>query len=387
MKKIILLFPMLFGIGNLLAQEQNRHIITGVPFLQISADARASGMGDMGVATSPDVYSQQWNPAKYPFAEKTLGIGASYTPYMSSLSNDMGLLNLNFFNKINERSSYAFSLRYFGIGETVFRQNEDDPGRIVKPNEFALDGSYALKLSETFAMSVAGRYIHSNLELQEADPDARAASSFAVDIAGYYQAPEMVFKKFNGTWRAGFNVSNLGPKLKYNGDSSSESFLPANLKLGGGFDFIFDQNNTLTTAIEFNKLLVPSPQDGQTTAQYQEAGFVKGAFSSLTDAQDGLSEEFKEVTWAMGLEYLYQKSFALRTGYFNENSEKGNRKFFTMGAGFQYKKVKFDFSYQTASAKQKTPLDNVIRFSLSFNFDSNSEKKVEETEKIPDTAN
>ena len=382
MKKIILLFSLLFGVGNLLAQEQIRPIVTGVPFLQISADARASGIGDMGVATSADVYSQQWNAAKYPFSENKLGIGMSYTPYMTSLSNDIGLLNLNFFNKINERSTYAFSLRYFGLGETVFKQNEDDPGQIVKPNEFSLDGSYSLKLSKTFAMSVAGRYIHSNLEIQEADPDARAASSFAVDISGFYQSPEMAFKRFNGIWRGGFNVSNLGPKLKYNGDASTESFLPANLKWGGGFDFIFDQDNTLATSIEFNKLLVPSPQDNQTNVQYQEAGFVKGIFSSFTDAQDGLSEEFKEVTWAFGMEYSYQKRFAFRTGYFNENGEKGNRKYLTLGAGFKYKKANFDFSYLSSTSKQSGPLDNVMRFSLSFNIDGKVAEPIEEKEKI-----
>jgi hypothetical protein len=383
MKKIILLFSLLFGVGNLLAQEQNKAITTGVPFLLVSADARASGMGDMGAATAADVYSQQWNPAKYPFSENKLGIALSYTPYLSSLSNDIGLLNLNFFNKINERSSYAMSVRYFGLGKTIFKQNEDDPGQIMKPNEFAFDASYSLKLSEEFAMAVAGRFIHSNLQIQEVDPDGRAASSFAVDIAGYYQAPEMAFKKFNGIWRGGFNISNLGPKLKYSsdGNTGSESFLPANLKLGGGFDFIFDQDNTLGTSIEFNKLLVPSPQPNQTNADYQNSSFVKGVFNSFTDAPNGLSEEVKEVTWALGLEYLYQKTFALRTGYFNENSEKGNRKFLTLGAGFQYHKAKFDFSYLSPTSKQKSPLDNVIRFSLSFNIAESTGEKIDEKKK------
>lgn len=381
MKKIFLSFSLLFVVGNLLAQVQNKAIVTAVPFLQVSADARASGMGDMGVATSADVYSQQWNAAKYPFAENKMGIGLSYTPYMSSLSNDTGLLNLNFFNKINERSAFAFSLRYFGIGETLFKQNEDDGGQIMKPNELALDGSYSLKLSEKFAMSVTGRYIRSNLEIQQADANAHAAGSFAVDIAGFYQTPETAFKNFNGIWRAGFNVSNLGPKLKYNGDAGSESFLPANLKVGGGFDFIFDQDNTLATSIEFNKLLVPSPQNNQTNAEYQNAGFVKGAFNSFTDAPNGFSEELKEVTWAVGLEYLYQKAFALRTGYFHESSEKGDRKFFTLGAGFKYKMAKFDLSYLSSASKQNTALDNTLRFSLSFNIGDNPVTNIEEKEK------
>jgi hypothetical protein len=382
MKKIILLFSLLFGVGNLLAQEQNKTITTGVPFLLISADAASSGMGDMGAATAPDVYSQQWNPAKYPFSENKLGIALSYTPYISSLSNDIALLNLNFFNKINERSSYAFSIRHFGLGETIFKQNEDDPGQIMKPSEFALDGSYSLKLSQELAISVAGRYIHSNLQIQEVDSDASAASSFAVDIAGYYQSHEMIFQKFKGIWRGGFNISNLGPKLKYSGDIGSESFLPANLKLGGGFDFIFDQDNTLGAYVEFNKLLVPSPQANQTNVDYQNVSFVKGVFNSFTDAPGGFSEEVKEVTWALGIEYLYQKAFALRTGYFNENSEKGNRKFLTLGAGFQYQKVKFDFSYLSPTSKHKSPLDNVIRFSISFTIAENSVEKIEEKEKV-----
>ncbi|MCD0466053.1 type IX secretion system outer membrane channel protein PorV [Flavobacterium sp. ENC] len=381
MKKIFLLFSLLLGVGNLIAQGQNKVITTGVPFLQVSADARASGIGDMGVATSADVYSQQWNAAKYPFSENKFGIGLSYTPYLSSLSHDTGLLNLNFFNKINERSSYAFSLRYFGLGETVFKQNEEEQGQIMKPNELAFDGSYSLKLSEKFAMSVTGRYIHSNLQIQEANPDARASSSFAVDIAGFYQTPEMAFNRFNGIWRGGFNVSNLGPKLKYNGDTASESFLPANLKLGGGFDFIFNQDHTLATSVEFNKLLVPSPQDNQTNAEYQKAGFVKGAFNSFTDAPGGFSEEVKEVTWAVGFEYLYQKSFALRTGYFHESSEKGNRKYFTLGSGFQYKKVKFDFSYLSSASKHNTALNNVLRFSLSFAIGDTILEHKEEKEK------
>ncbi|RUT68603.1 hypothetical protein D0817_19790 [Flavobacterium cupreum] len=384
MKKIFLLFSLLLGVGNLVAQGQNKAITTGVPFLQVSADARASGIGDMGVATSADVYSQQWNAAKYPFSENKFGVGLSYTPYLSSLSHDTGLLNLNFFNKINERSSYAFSLRYFGLGETVFKQNEEEQGQIMKPNELAFDGSYSLKLSEKFAMSVTGRYIHSNLQIQEANPDARASGSFAVDIAGFYQTPEMAFKRFNGIWRGGFNISNLGPKLKYNGDTASESFLPANLKLGGGFDFIFSQDHTLATSVEFNKLLVPSPQDNQTNAVYQKAGFVKGAFNSFTDAPGGFSEEVKEVTWALGLEYLYQKSFALRTGYFHESSEKGNRKYFTLGTGFQYKKVKFDFSYLSSASKQNTALNNVLRFSLSFAIGDTILEHKEEKEKIND---
>jgi hypothetical protein len=339
MKKIILLFSLLFGVGNVLAQEQNEGTVSGVPFLLISADARASGMGDIGVATSPDVFSQQWNPAKYPFSEDKLGVGLSYTPYLSSLTNDIALLNLDYFNKINERSTYALSLRYFGLGETVFKQSENDPGQVVTPNELAFDGSYSLKLSETFAMSVTGRYIRSDLKIQEVDATGGVASTFAADIAGYYQSKEIYFKNFQGIWRGGFNLSNLGPKLNYDENSGSESALPTNLKLGGGFDFILDMDNTLATSIEFNKL------------------FVDGS---------------NAITTGLGLEYIYQNSFALRTGFYNEDNEMGKNNFFTFGAGLKCKSVKFDLSYLNSTSKQSTPLDNGLRFSLSFNLGDNN---------------
>lgn len=349
MKKIILLCLLLFGVGNLLAQQQNEDTVTGVPFLLISADARASGMGDIGVATAPDVFSQQWNPAKYPFSENKLGFGLSYTPYLSSLTNDVALLNLNYFKKINERSTYALSLRYFGLGETVFKQNETDPGQAVTPNEMAFDGSYSLKLSQTFAMSVTGRYIRSDLKIQEVDATAGVASTFAVDIAGYYQTTEISYTNFQGIWRAGFNLSNLGPKLNYDVNSGSESALPTNFKLGGGFDFILDKDNTLGTSIEFNKLLVAGSNG---------------------------------VTTGLGLEYLYQNLFALRTGFYNDNNGMGNTNFFTFGAGFKYKTVKFDLSYLNSTSKQTTSLDNTLRFSLSFNIGDAATNSMEEKEKI-----
>lgn len=338
MKKIILLFSLLCGVGNVLAQEQNKETVTGVPFLLIAADARASGMGDIGVATSPDVFSQQWNPAKYPFSEDKLGLSLSYTPYLTSLTNDIALLNFNYFNKIDERSTYAFSLRYFGLGETIFKENETDQGVAVTPNELAFDGSYSLKLSNTFSMSVTGRYIRSDLKIQETDASSGVASTFAVDVSSYFQSTEVAYQNFQGIWRGGFTISNLGPKLNYNETSGPESVLPTNFKLGGGFDFIFDLDNTLSTSIEFNKLLV---------------------------------ENSNGITTGIGLEYLYQNSFALRTGFFNGNNEIGNEDYFTLGAGFKYKSVKFDFSYINSTSKHSSPLDNTLRFSLSFNIGDN----------------
>ncbi|WP_420320259.1 type IX secretion system outer membrane channel protein PorV [Flagellimonas sp.] len=375
MKKLLILVVLLVLAPKISAQQE-RVITTAVPFLTIASDARASGMGDMGVATSFDAYSQQWNPAKFAFANQKSGIGVSYTPYLESIVNDVSLLNANYYNKINDRSAFAFSLRYFGLGEIELRQTFDqlDP-TLVKPNEFAIDGSYSLKLSQTFSMAVGGRFISSNLRFQEGSQDSQAANAFAVDIAGFYRSREIAYNSFDGRWRAGFNISNLGGKIQYDA-GGQENFLPTNLKFGTGFDFIFDQDNVLGLHTEFNKLLVPTPRDftgdGQITAEdndeYQQIGFFSGAFESLGDAPDGFGEELKEVTWALGAEYKYMDAFMLRTGYFNESEEKGSRKFFTLGAGFQFKSAQIDLSYLFSTSQVRNPLENTLRFSLTFNF-------------------
>nr|WP_299175653.1 type IX secretion system outer membrane channel protein PorV [uncultured Allomuricauda sp.] len=375
MKKLLILVVLLVLAPKMSAQQE-RVITTAVPFLTIASDARASGMGDMGVATSFDAYSQQWNPAKFAFANQKSGIGVSYTPYLESIVNDVSLLNASYYNKFNDRSAFAFSLRYFGLGEIELRQTFDqlDP-TLVKPNEFSIDGSYSLKLSETFSMAVGGRFISSNLRFQEGSQDSQAANAFAVDIAGFFRSREIAYNSFDGRWRAGFNISNLGGKIQYDA-GGQENFLPTNLKFGTGFDFIFDQDNVLGLHTEFNKLLVPTPRDftgdGQITAEdnneYQQIGFFSGAFESLGDAPDGFSEELKEVTWAVGAEYKYMDAFMLRTGYFNESEEKGSRKFFTLGAGFQFKSAQIDLSYLFSTSQVRNPLENTLRFSLTFNF-------------------
>lgn len=375
MKKLLTVVVFLIVAPQLVAQRE-RAITTAVPFLNIAADARASGMGDLGVATSFDAYSQQWNPAKYAFATQKMGIGVSYTPYLESIVNDVSLLNANFYNKLNDRSAFAFSIRYFGLGEIEFRRDftEIDP-RIVKPNEFSLDGSYSLKLSQTFSMAVGGRFISSNLRFQDGAQDSQAANAFAVDVAGFYRSPEIAYSNFDGRWRAGFNISNLGGSIQYD-EGGQENFLPTNLKFGGGFDFIFDQDNVLAVTTEFNKLLVPTPRDfngdGQITTEdndeYQNIGFFQGVFESFGDAPDGFSEELKEVTWALGAEYKFREAFMLRSGYFNESEEKGSRKFFTLGAGFKFNSTQIDLSYLFSTSQVRNPLENTLRFSLTFNL-------------------
>lgn len=365
------------------AKAQDRVITTGVPFLLIAADARSAGMADMGVATSADAYSQQYNPSKYAFSTQKQGFSMSYTPYLTSIANDISLGQITYFNKINDRSAFAGSLRYFGLGNIELRNSFDDPGRIVSPSELALDGSYSLKLSPDFAMGIAGRYIRSNLKINDGTSDSKPASTFAVDISGLYQSQEEVYDNFNGKWRAGFNFQNLGPKISYDNDKLNENFLPANLRLGGAFDFIFDDYNKVSVIGEVTKLLVPTPQtvtdlnnDGVVNSadsainnnNYRNISWSSGIFKSFGDAPGGSKEELQEVTWALGSEYWYQDSFALRAGYFHESEFKGARKYFTMGAGFKYNIVKIDVSYLFSASKVRNPLENTLRFSLTFNF-------------------
>lgn len=380
MKKLSVLL-LFFGVGQLSAQDnpieaRDRVITTAVPFLNITADARAAGMGDVGVATSTDAFSQQWNPAKFAFAERKMGIAIGYTPYLSSVVSDIGLLNANYYNKIDDQSAFAFSLRYFTLGEIELRQTFQDEATIAKPNELALDGSYSLKLSPTFSMAVAGRYIRSNLKFPDTSGiSSKPGSTFAVDVAGYYRSREIGYNSFDGRWRAGFNISNLGGKIAYD-ENGQDNFIPTNLKFGAGFDFILDQDNVLGLTAEFNKLLVPTPQDfngdGRLDAAdndvYQNIGFLSGVFKSFGDAPDGFKEELQEMTWALGAEYVYQEAFMFRTGYFNESDVKGFRKFFTLGAGFRYKSAQIDLSYLFSTSKITNPIENSIRFSLTFNL-------------------
>lgn len=384
MKKIFALLSLIITIQTLQSQEVDRVITTGVPFLLVAADARAAGLADQGVGTSADAFSQQWNPAKYAFITDKQGFTVNYTPYLTQLVNDISLGQVNYYNRFNERSAFAVSLRYFGLGEIELRQNFDDPANIVKPNELALDGSYALQLSETFSMAVAGRYIRSNLKIADTNTDAKPASSFAVDIAGFFQSEEKAFNDFNGRYRLGFNFQNLGPKISYDNDQNdvNSNFLPANLRLGGGFDFILDEYNKVSTSVEFAKLLVPTPQDpdlngdgtitdaerAENNDNYRKINWVSGIFQSFNDAPDGFAEELKEFTYSVGAEYSYQDSFALRLGYFNESPVKGARRFFSLGAGFKYNVVKIDVSYLFSASKVKNPLENTLRFSLSFAF-------------------
>lgn len=367
--------------------QERRVITTGVPFVLIAPDARAASMGDMGVATSVDAFSQQWNSSKYVFSETKSGIAVSYTPYLSKLVNDIFLGNVTYFNRIDERSSFAASFKYFSLGDIEFVQDEFSDALIQRPNELTIDASYALRLTDQFAMSVAMRYLRSDLRLDTGNNDTTAASTFGVDISGFYQSEEEAYNDFNGRWRMGFAIQNIGPKFKYD-EGGQENFQPTLLRLGAGFDFIFDDYNKIAVTAEVGKLLVPTPPiygyvdaDGNQSqatdgseptiiveGKDPDVSFLSGMFQSFGDAPGGFSEELKEFTWSLGAEYVYQDAFAFRAGYFNESEEKGARKFLALGAGFKYNVVNIDLSYLFSASKVQSPLENTLRFSLTFNI-------------------
>ena len=373
MRNIFLTLIIIISSFNLHSQDR-RVITTAVPFLMISADARASGLGEQGVATTPDAFSQHWNPAKYVFIENKSGVGVSYTPYLSKLVSDVFLANLNYYNVIDDRSSWSTSFKYFSLGDIDILQNPQDVPYLENPNEFTLDASYILKLNDNFSMGVTGRFLMSDVKLQSVDSDSSSASSFAVDISGFFQSDERAYENFNGIWRAGFNISNMGPRMKYE-ELGKNNFIPTNLKIGSAFDFIFDSSNKLSLNLELNKLLVPSPSipvynsNDQIIGYNQEdISFLSGLFKSFGDAPDGFSEEIKEITLALGLEYLYNDSFALRVGYFGENEDKGARKYITFGTGFSLDDINIDLSYLLSTSNIISPLENTLRFSFTYNF-------------------
>jgi len=374
-KNIKYYYLMTFFFVTISVYSQDRVITTGVPFLQITPDARAAGMGDMGVATSADEFSQQWNPAKYPFNSNNEGFAISYTPYLSKLVNDIFLGNVTYYKKLNERSAWATSFKYFSLGDIQF--NEIIGGTIVdqgieKPNELTLDISYSLKLSELFSMSVVARYIRSDLKLSS-DSDSSSANSLGIDISAFYRSKSFEFSGINSILRSGINISNIGPRLKYD-VGGRQNFIPTNLKVGTGLQMNIDDDNSITVNLELNKLLVPTPiaffdQNNQFIGYKQpDVGFLKGIIESFSDAPDGFKEELQEVAWSLGFEYIFKNNFSLRTGYFNENKYKGSRRYITFGTGFLINQMNFNVSYLFSTSNVRSPLENTLRFSLAFNI-------------------
>jgi hypothetical protein len=353
---------------SLKINAQANAITTATPFLLIVPDARAGGMGDMGVATSADAFSLFHNPAKIAFSDRQIKAGLTYSPWLRNLTDDIFVGSGSYINRFSENAAWGADFKYFSLGQIDLTDNTGTSLGTINPNEFVATGSYALKLSETFSMGVSLKYIRSNLAFNNTAANTlQPINSFAVDVSGYYQSYEENYGNFNGRYRIGFNISNVGPKVSYT--PGEEDFIPTNLKFGGGFDFILDDYNIISTNVEFTKLLVPSPdiqEDG--TDANEDQGWIQGIFSSFGDAPGGFSEELSEVTYALGAEYLYNNAFALRGGYFHESVDKGNRQYFTLGAGFKTNALNVDLSYLMNSSDVNNPLENSLRFSLSFDL-------------------
>lgn len=335
MKKIPLVFLMLLtGILTMNAQETAP--TTAAPFLLIAPDARSGGLADMGAATSTDANSQFFNAAKYAFLNSQYSVGLNYTPWLSNLTNDTFLGSVVFASRINERSAWGTSLRYFSYGSIELSNPDGSLIGTESPNEFSIDGSYALKLSENFSMGVVMRYIRSDFAIKSQDSDLKTVNTFAVDLGGYYQSDEMNFGGFNGVLRGGINLSNIGPKVKLT-DSGEKNNIPTNLRIGGGMDFIMDDVNTLTANIELNQLLISDVS-------------------------------FGDMAYAFSAEYNYNHALALRGGYYHETQNAGDRQYYTLGGGLRFKSATLDFSYLINASDVNSPLENTLRFSLSFDF-------------------
>ncbi|MGJ8744989.1 type IX secretion system outer membrane channel protein PorV [Polaribacter sp.] len=362
MKKISLLI--LFTLLVLKVHAQENAITTAMPFLLITPDARAGGMGDIGVATSADAFSLFHNPAKIAFSNRQIKTGITYSPWLRNLTDDIFVGSGSYINRFSDNAAWGADFKYFSLGQIDLTDSSGNPNGSINPNELVFTGSYALKLSETFSGGVSLKYIRSNLAFNGTNGNnLEPINSFAVDVSGYYQSYEENYGNFNGRYRLGFNIANIGPKVSYT--PGQEDFIPTNLKLGGGFDFILDDYNIISTNVEFTKLLVPTPQPDQSE---QDKGWVSGMFSSFGDAPGGFSEEIKEFTYALGAEYLYNNAFALRTGYFHESADKGNRQYFTLGGGFKTNALNIDLSYLINASDVNNPLENSLRFSLSFDL-------------------
>lgn len=415
MKKVFLILTASFGlqmmasaqtVSGVAEEDKLNAITTAVPFLLISPDSRSGAMGDVGVALSPDANSQYWNAAKLAFAEEEFSVALSYTPWLRQLVDDMNLAYLSGYMKLNKKSAIGASLRYFSLGDITFTDSNGNVIRPFRPAEFSLDVSYSLQLSDRFSGGITARWVNSNLTggVNVGGSDSKAANAFAVDIAGYYRNDDLSVGGKDASLAFGMQVANIGNKMSYT-NTNQRDFLPINLRLGTAFTIELDEYNSITIAYDANKLLVPTPPtyDSNTSDPgYQSTDFIiagrdpdvgvaAGMFGSFTDApgnvlfdEDGnilrnddntaqvekgsvFREELREINHSFGMEYWYANQFAVRAGYFYEAPTKGNRQYFTVGAGFRYNVFGVDMSYLIATT-QRNPLANTLRFSINFNF-------------------
>lgn len=373
-------------------EQQQNVISTAVPFLMIAPDARGGGMGDVGSATSPDVYSLYWNPAKYAFIEKDFGFGIGYVPWLRGLVNDIGLASLSGFKRFGDKQAIAASLRFFSMGAVMFTNDVGTELGEVKPNEWTIDATYARKFTRTLSGAVAARFIYSNLvPVNYGKYDVRPGTSVAADIALYFHKPLEINGLSGASIDVGFDISNIGAKISYSSSSTLRDFIPTNLRLGPSFSMDIDDYNHLSFAIDLNKLLVPTPPiyypdsigpDGSKVIKKgmsNDVSPVKGMIQSFYDAPWGFKEEMDEITVSVAAEYWYNKLFSIRAGYFYESKYKGDRQFFTVGAGLRYNVFGLDFSY-LIPVKNNNPLQNTLQFTLLFNFDPVKREKQESKE-------
>jgi hypothetical protein len=349
-------------------------ITTAVPFLMIGPDARSGGMGDVGAATTPDGNSIYWNASKLAFVEKSVGFNVSYVPWLKGLVDDIGLGYVSGYGKIGDKQTVGASLRYFSLGNITFTNEEGVSQGTYRPNEFAVDLAYSRKLSENFSAAVVGKFIYSNLTLGQdvGGVESRAGTSVAADISMYYKKPIRLSQGRSGLWALGVGINNIGNKISYT-SSTEKDFIPTNLKIGTSFSMDLDDYNFISLSLDLNKLLVPTPpvlddSTGKPIPPYKDNNVapLQGMFQSFYDAP--FSEEMQEINIAAGVEYWYDKQFAIRGGYFYESPKKGNRQYFSLGAGLRYNVFGLDFSYLIAT-NPNNPLKNTLRFTLSYEIE------------------
>ena len=392
----LLLFFFLIGFSTfgqnsviISGQDPNRRVITtAVPFLNFAPDSRHSGMGDVGVATSPDANSAHWNSGKLAFIKDDLGFSLSYSPWLGKLVNDMSLSYLTGFKRIDENSAFGFDLRYFNMGDIQLTDGRGNDVGEFNPRDIAIGGTYSRKLSQNFGLGISARFIYSNLSgniSSSGGNEARAGIGVGADIGLYYQKPTLIGSK-EGTWAWGVSITNIGPKITYN-SAEDLDYIPTNLRVGTSYGIFFNPDNKITFSLDLNKLMVPTPpvyatnEDGTLATDENgdliiESGkdpnrpLISGMFGSFADAPGGFEEEMREFTISFGAEYVYAEKFALRTGYFYENPTKGGRRYFTMGLGLDINRIGIDFSYLVPQV-QNHPLAETLRFTLLYTIANN----------------
>ncbi|MEL6537179.1 MAG: type IX secretion system outer membrane channel protein PorV [Bacteroidota bacterium] len=362
---------------NTIGQNGGRVITSAVPFLIIAPDARASGMGDMGAATTADVNSIHWNPGKLAFVQDDIGLGISYTPWLAALNltDDMSISYLSGFYKLSKERTIGVAMKYFDLGNFQETFDNGEEGQLYSPREFSFAATYSQMLTQYLSAGVSVRYARSQLlgNFSNSTSQAQAANTVAADV-GFYYNRDIVIAGKTAYWSTGVSVSNLGPKVTYT-DVASRDFIPSNFRLGTALTADLDPYNQFTVGVEVNKLMVPTPRERDPDTNLpigtpvDSLTWLQGTFGSFSDAPDGFSEELSEFTVSLGAEYWYNKTFAARAGYFHEAATKGNRKYITLGLGFRYNVFGIDFAYLTALA-QRHPLDDTLRFSLHFKFDN-----------------